>query len=65
MRYRTPLWLSLHCEFCGREDQDVFHYYQIQPRTTFRGKNRTHKRVYACLQCLLQKITCKFVEDKR
>lgn len=58
MSYDTPLHLNARCEFCGRFEQDVFHYYQFRPDCN----KKTHRRVYACLQCLLQKITCKFVE---
>lgn len=57
MNYHTPLYLNIRCEFCGRAELDLFHYYQFLP-----GPKKTHRRLYACLQCLLQKVTCKFVE---
>lgn len=59
MNYKTPLYLNIRCEFCGRSEADLFHYYRF---TSPESNKTTHRRVYACLQCLLQKMTCKFVE---
>jgi len=57
---------NLSCGFCYRVKEDIFPYYKRLQESDHTGNaSKTHALTFACLQCLLQKITCNFVEKEK